>query len=110
VVQVSSTETGVILGSLVYDVAGSGDTNYIALNDIHIDILDYITPAHCTHPDFRAMWAEFEWENKVVVNTNFTCAPPPPPQANTTVLHRSVLTRVHSVCVCVSCIALPAET
>lgn len=72
-IKVSSTETGVILGSLVYDVAGSGgDTNYIALNDIHIDILDYITPAHCTHPDFRAMWAEFEWENKVVVNTNFT--------------------------------------
>jgi coatomer subunit beta len=74
--QVSSTETGVILGNLVYDVAGGGgETNYIALNDIHIDILDYITPAHCSHPDFRAMWAEFEWENKVVVNTNFTYDP-----------------------------------
>lgn len=64
-----------IFGNLVYDVAGSGaDTNYVALNDIHIDILDYINPAHCSHPDFRAMWAEFEWENKVVVNTTYTYA------------------------------------
>jgi coatomer subunit beta len=37
----------------------------VILNDIHIDIMDYITPAHCSLLQFRQMWAEFEWENKV---------------------------------------------
>ncbi|CAF1593576.1 unnamed protein product, partial [Adineta ricciae] len=39
------------------------------LNDIHIDIMDYIVPATCTDNEFRQMWIEFEWENKIVVNT-----------------------------------------
>lgn len=39
------------------------------LNDIHIDIMDYIVPATCPDVQFRSMWAEFEWENKVAVNT-----------------------------------------
>ena len=38
-------------------------------SDIHIDIMDYIVPASCTDTEFRQMWAEFEWENKVSVNT-----------------------------------------
>merc|ERR1711974_294561 len=33
---------------------------------------DYIVPAYCSDTEFRQMWAEFEWENKVVVNTNIT--------------------------------------
>lgn len=39
----------------------------VVLNDIHIDIMDYIVPASCTDTEFRQMWAEFEWENKVRV-------------------------------------------
>ena len=35
------------------------------LNNIHIDIMDYIYPASCTDEEFRKMWVEFEWENKV---------------------------------------------
>ena len=55
----------------VYDVSGaSSDRNCVVLNDIHIDIMDYIVPASCTDTEFRQMWAEFEWENKVAVNTN----------------------------------------
>ena len=46
------------------------DRNVVILNDIHIDIMDYIVPATCTDTEFRQMWAEFEWENKVTVNTN----------------------------------------
>ena len=34
--------------------------------------MDYICPASCSDTDFRAMWAEFEWENKVAVNTGIT--------------------------------------
>ena len=55
----------------VYDVSGAGsDRNCVVLNDIHIDIMDYIVPASCDDTEFRQMWAEFEWENKVAVNTN----------------------------------------
>ena len=33
---------------------------------------DYIVPASCADADFRSMWAEFEWENKVSVRTGLT--------------------------------------
>ena len=50
----------------VYDVSGAAsDRNVVVLNDIHIDIMDYIVPASCNDTEFRQMWAEFEWENKV---------------------------------------------
>lgn len=52
----------------VYDVSGAAsDRNCVVLSDIHIDIMDYIQPASCTDAEFRQMWAEFEWENKVSI-------------------------------------------
>ncbi|CAD6919439.1 unnamed protein product [Tilletia controversa] len=110
-IKVSSTETGVIFGNIIYDgvgpAAGSSSStgagagagakgkakaaatttvsksmnsvanataapegNCVVLNDIHIDIMDYIKPAMCTESQFRSMWTEFEWENKVNVNTS----------------------------------------
>lgn len=63
--QVSSTETGVIFGNIVYEGSGYAERNVVVLNDIHIDIMDYISPATCADVQFRNMWAEFEWENKV---------------------------------------------
>ncbi|CAH8526201.1 unnamed protein product [Schistosoma rodhaini] len=69
-IKVSSTENGIIFGNISYDVRGSsGETTCIVLNDIHIDIMEYIMPATCTPSEFRQMWSEFEWENKVTVNT-----------------------------------------
>eukprot|EP00216_Chloropicon_sp_CCMP2111_P006079 CAMPEP_0198237456 /NCGR_PEP_ID=MMETSP1446-20131203/3304_1 /TAXON_ID=1461542 ORGANISM="Unidentified sp, Strain CCMP2111" /NCGR_SAMPLE_ID=MMETSP1446 /ASSEMBLY_ACC=CAM_ASM_001112 /LENGTH=971 /DNA_ID=CAMNT_0043919623 /DNA_START=94 /DNA_END=3009 /DNA_ORIENTATION=+ len=69
-IKVSSTETGVIFGNILYDSASASlDRTVVVLNDIHIDIMDYIAPAQCSDNAFRSMWAEFEWENKVVVNT-----------------------------------------
>uniref|UniRef100_A0A7S2PNF9 Coatomer subunit beta n=1 Tax=Leptocylindrus danicus TaxID=163516 RepID=A0A7S2PNF9_9STRA len=66
-IKVSSTETGHIFGTIVYE---DGNTKgYINLNDIHMDIMDYIRPAFCTDDVFRSMWAEFEWENKVAIST-----------------------------------------
>merc|ERR1712115_1660 len=72
-VKVASTENGIIFGNIVYYVAGfASDRNVVVLNDIHVDIMDYIVPASCTETEFRSMWAEFEWENKVSVNTTLT--------------------------------------
>ncbi|KAK4756477.1 hypothetical protein SAY87_006604 [Trapa incisa] len=68
-IKVSSTETGVIFGNIVYETSNVLERIVVVLNDIHIDIMDYISPASCTDSAFREMWAEFEWENKVAVNT-----------------------------------------
>uniref|UniRef100_A0A7S3L9L6 Coatomer subunit beta n=1 Tax=Amphora coffeiformis TaxID=265554 RepID=A0A7S3L9L6_9STRA len=69
-IKVSSTETGHIFGTIVYDDATTREKVYVNLNDIHMDIMDYIRPATCTDEAFRAMWAEFEWENKVAISTS----------------------------------------
>ncbi|KAJ6120523.1 hypothetical protein N7523_004803 [Penicillium sp. IBT 18751x] len=68
-VKVSSTDTGVIFGNIIYDGASSTESHVVILNDIHADIMDYIQPAHCTETQFRTMWTEFEWENKVNINS-----------------------------------------
>ncbi|KAL3790656.1 hypothetical protein HJC23_009756 [Cyclotella cryptica] len=69
-IKVSSTETGHIFGTIVYEDASTQEKGYINLNDIHMDIMDYIRPATCTDEVFRSMWAEFEWENKVAISTS----------------------------------------
>jgi coatomer subunit beta len=68
-VKVSSADTGVIFGSIVYDRPGSVEQEIVILNDVHVDVMDYIQPATCTENQFRSMWTEFEWENKVNVNS-----------------------------------------
>ncbi|XP_057510625.1 coatomer subunit beta-1-like [Actinidia eriantha] len=68
-IKVCSTETGVIFGNIVYETSNVLERSVIVLNDIHIDIMDYISPAVCSDAAFRTMWAEFEWENKVAVNS-----------------------------------------
>eukprot|EP00538_Stauroneis_constricta_P000500 CAMPEP_0119548464 /NCGR_PEP_ID=MMETSP1352-20130426/2393_1 /TAXON_ID=265584 /ORGANISM="Stauroneis constricta, Strain CCMP1120" /LENGTH=990 /DNA_ID=CAMNT_0007593757 /DNA_START=73 /DNA_END=3045 /DNA_ORIENTATION=- len=69
-IKVSSTETGHIFGTIVYTDMSTNEKHYINLNDIHMDIMDYIRPATCTDELFRSMWAEFEWENKVAISTS----------------------------------------
>ncbi|KPJ17106.1 Coatomer subunit beta [Papilio machaon] len=83
-VKVASTENGIIFGNIVYEVSGASmDRGVVVLNDIHIDIVDYIQPAVCSDADFRQMWAEFEWENKASCPTSPHHAPhttPPTPR------------------------------
>ena len=68
-IKVSSTETGHIFGNIVFDSSTRAENTVLNLHDIRVDIMDYIKPATCTESKFRSMWAEFEWENKVTVNT-----------------------------------------
>ena len=68
-IKVSSTETGHIFGNIVFDSSTRAENTVLNLHDIRVDIMDYIKPATCTEAKFRSMWAEFEWENKVTVNT-----------------------------------------
>jgi len=72
-IKVASTETGHIFGNAVYSPgAGAAEPVVINLAEIHVDIMDYIQPVPISDAAFRSMWSDFEWENKVVVNTNIT--------------------------------------
>merc|ERR1719440_932131 len=44
----------------------------IVLSQLHVDILDYIERAWIGELAFRTMWSEFEWENKININTSIT--------------------------------------
>eukprot|EP01080_Neovahlkampfia_damariscottae_P004160 gene4160-7470_t len=66
-IKVSSTESGLIFGNIIYDVAS--ESKCVVLNEIRIDIMDYILPSICTDTEFRTMWFEFDWENKIVIST-----------------------------------------
>lgn len=56
----------------VYDLRGGAtDRVCVTLSDVHIDIMDYLVPGACTEAEFRSMWSEFEWENKITINSNF---------------------------------------
>jgi len=70
-IKVSSTETGHIFGTIVYENSSTAEKTYINLDDIHLDVMDYIRPGRVTDDAFRRMWEEFEWENKVAINTQF---------------------------------------
>merc|ERR1711957_155658 len=69
-IKVSSTETGVIFGYVTFDKASASDKECTALNELHVDILDYIERGWISELAFRTMWSEFEWENKININTS----------------------------------------
>ncbi|EGW34231.1 uncharacterized protein SPAPADRAFT_135572 [Spathaspora passalidarum NRRL Y-27907] len=68
-IKVTSADTGVIFGNIVYDGQHSNESTIVILNDVHVDIMDYIKPATCSETQFRKMWNEFEWENKITIKS-----------------------------------------
>lgn len=52
-IKVTSTESGTIFGNIVYDAASGTQKNIVVLNNIHMDIMDYIAPASCSDAQFR---------------------------------------------------------
>jgi coatomer subunit beta len=57
-IKVSSTETGVIFGSILWEGPDLSEQAVI-LNDIHVDIMDYIKPAFCTEAQACALGTHF---------------------------------------------------
>jgi coatomer subunit beta len=69
-IRVSSTENGTIFGYATLDRKSALDKEWIVLNEVHADVVDYIVPkSSIMEASFKDMWQEFEWENKIVVNT-----------------------------------------
>lgn len=67
-VKLSSTDTGSIFGNITFTYSNL-DTDSVTLEDIQLNILDYIKPAKCSEDAFRDMWMVFEWENKIIVKS-----------------------------------------
>lgn len=70
--KVSSTDSGLIYGYLSYDSATGNDPELLNINEIQIDFINDLMHAACTELEFKKKWAEYEWENKVQVNTTIT--------------------------------------
>lgn len=70
--KVSSTDNGVIYGYITYDSASGNKPNILNINEIQIDFINDLMQAECSELEFKKKWAEYEWENKVVVNTTLT--------------------------------------
>lgn len=70
-IKVSSADAGVIFGNIIYEGHTASVNNIVILNDVHVDIMDYIKPGHCSESEFRTMWSEFEWENKVNISVTW---------------------------------------
>jgi coatomer subunit beta len=71
--KVSSTDNGVIYGYISYDTSSSGnEPKMLNINEMQIDFINDLLPASCSEIDFKKKWAEYEWENKVQVNTTMT--------------------------------------
>lgn len=68
--KVSSTDNGAIYGYIAFDSASGNVPNVININEIQIDFINELQPAECTELDFKKKWADYEWENKVHVNTS----------------------------------------
>jgi len=71
-IKVQSTEAGVIFGYVTYDKRSAADKECLVLNELHIDLLDYVQRSWIGELQFRSMWSEFEWENKITINTTIT--------------------------------------
>merc|ERR1712232_350084 len=71
-IKVASTETGVIFGYVTYEKKNAEEKECTVMNEIHVDILDYIERATIGELAFHSMWSEFEWENKININTSIT--------------------------------------
>lgn len=70
--KVSSTDNGIIYGYLTYDSPSGHQPEILNINEIQIDFINDLQQAHCSELEFKKKWAEYEWENKVQVNTQMT--------------------------------------
>ena len=67
--KVSSTDNGVIYGYITHDSVSGNNVNILNINEIQIDFINDLLHAECSELEFKKKWAEYEWENKVQVNT-----------------------------------------
>lgn len=71
-IKVGSTQTGIIFGYVSFEKTSLADKECSVLNELHVDFLDYIARAWVGELNCRSLWQEFEWENKININTSIS--------------------------------------
>eukprot|EP00917_Polyrhabdina_sp_WS-2016_P022219 GHVP01048253.1.p1 GENE.GHVP01048253.1~~GHVP01048253.1.p1 ORF type:complete len:983 (-),score=191.30 GHVP01048253.1:3180-6128(-) len=69
-VKVNSTEQSVVFGYVNYDKKNVVGGDWLILDELKIDLLEYMRKHPISEETFRAKWTEFEWENKLAVNSS----------------------------------------
>ncbi|KAF0990236.1 hypothetical protein HZS_4249, partial [Henneguya salminicola] len=71
--RVASSDSNIIFGTITYNTgATQRDTISVVLDEIRLDLIEYIQDWKCLPDDFHKMWMDFEWENKVSVSVKLT--------------------------------------
>ncbi|KAG0463163.1 hypothetical protein HPP92_021639 [Vanilla planifolia] len=73
-IKVSSTETGVIFGNIVYETSNVLERTVVVLNDIHIDIMDCLSGHVAVN---TVIQDEKEFLNHIIKSTNMKCLTAP---------------------------------
>eukprot|EP00398_MALV-I-01_sp_L67-1_P000226 gene226-727_t len=71
-IRASACQSGIILGHVFYEKKSADDKSFIYMDELNVDILEYLEKAWVNELQFRTMWSEFEWENKININTSIT--------------------------------------
>ncbi|KRX00780.1 Armadillo-type fold [Pseudocohnilembus persalinus] len=69
-IKFSSQDIGLIFGNINYENMAGQEQNYLVTKEINIDLIDFIVPKDLNINRFRQMWAKYEWENRITLNTN----------------------------------------
>nr|Q9NFU6.1 RecName: Full=Coatomer subunit beta; AltName: Full=Beta-coat protein; Short=Beta-COP [Trypanosoma brucei brucei]CAB87383.1 putative coatomer beta subunit [Trypanosoma brucei brucei] len=69
--KVGSPETGVICASVLYE-GPQNERGCVVLNNVRVDIMNYVRPAKCSASEFRDKWCKYDWENAVAIRTEKT--------------------------------------
>ncbi|KAH8740835.1 hypothetical protein FG386_003074 [Cryptosporidium ryanae] len=94
--QVKSIETGILFGFVTFQMKNNNgnasaplssyhsctlsplssssnvsvNSDIVILNEINIQLIDFITNSNIQSSLFRQLWSEFEWENKIPIHSN----------------------------------------
>ncbi|CAD8125535.1 unnamed protein product [Paramecium sonneborni] len=70
-IKFSSQDIGVVYGAIHYENNAGIEQAYLVTKEINVDLIDFILPATIQIEQFRKLWAKYEWENRIVINTNY---------------------------------------
>lgn len=68
-VKLSSSEAGLIFGSITFENSAGITQGYLITNEIVVDLIDFIYPARIEMETFRKCWSKYDWENRITMNT-----------------------------------------
>lgn len=71
-IKISSSNIFLLSGIILYNTSSStSTTSSLSISPIQLDVVNYFKSSfYCSDEEYRQMWQEFEWENKVAISTN----------------------------------------